>query len=81
MPRRPEHDRTPGQIVCPECRSGMVHKLVVLHAGEDTLITCLGAWESLPVWLRESFGEVRKGQPVRKRREVVREMRDQLEQL
>ena len=49
------------QIVCPACRSGLIHKIVVLHAGEDTLITCGGAWEALPSWLRDSFGAVKKG--------------------
>ena len=59
----------------------MIHRVVVLHAGEDTLITCSGAWESLPSWLQESFGQVRKGQPVSKRREVVEEIRSHLESL
>ena len=67
------------QIVCPACRSGLIHKIVVLHAGEDTLITCSGAWEALPSWLKDSFGAVKKGQPIGKRREVVREIWDHLE--
>ena len=69
-------DRAP--VVCPACKARLIHRLVVLHAGEDTLITCGGAWEALPAWLRESFGEVRKGQPISKRQAVVREIRDQL---
>ena len=64
--------------VCPACRSGMVHQLVVLHAGKDTLLTCRGAWDALPSWLTESFGQVKKGTHVEKRREVVAEIREQL---
>ncbi len=71
-------DESRAQIVCPACRAGLIHKIVVLHAGEDTLVTCKGAWEALPSWLQASFGEVKKGQPVAKRREVVREIRDEL---
>lgn len=73
----PEHARR--QIVCPACYDGMIHRVVVLHAGEDTLVTCRAAWDSLPTWLRESFGEVKKGQPIEKRREVIREIREHLE--
>ena len=67
------------QIFCPACRAGLIHKIVVLHAGEDTLVTCKGAWDALPSWLQLAFGEVRKGQPIEKRREVVQEIRDHLE--
>ena len=67
------------QIVCPACREGMVHEVVMLHAGPDTLITCRAAWDGLPGWLKESFGQVKKGEPVEKRREVVREIREHLE--
>ena len=66
------------QIVCPACRAGLIHKIVVLHAGEDTLVTCKGAWDALPSWLQLAFGEVKKGQPFAKRREVVREIREEL---
>lgn len=73
----PEHARR--QIVCPACREGLVHRVVVLHAGEDTLVTCGAAWDALPSWLQEAFGQVKKGQPIAKRREVVREIREHLE--
>lgn len=66
-------------VVCPACKAGLIHRVVVLHAGADTLITCSGAWEALPSWLKESFGEVKKGQPIERRREVVREILDHLE--
>lgn len=66
-------------MVCPQCRDGLVHRLTLLHAGADSLVLCCGAWESLPSWLRDSFGQVKKGTPVGKRREVVREIREHLQ--
>ena len=51
----------------------------MLHAGPDTVLICGGAWEALPSWLRLSFGEVKKGTSVSKRREVVREIAEQVE--
>lgn len=66
-------------VVCPACRAGLVHRVVVLHAGSETLVTCGGAWEALPSWLREAFGEVKKGKAMAERRQVVREIREQIE--
>lgn len=66
-------------LVCPRCRDGIVHQLTLLHAGPDSLVVCSGAWESLPSWLRVSFGQVKKGTSIAKRREVVREIREHLE--
>lgn len=64
------------QIVCHECKPGLIHKLVILHAGKDTLILCAGNWERLPSWLKDGFKEAKK---LMKRREIVGEIREHLE--
>lgn len=43
------------------------------------MVVCSGAWDALPSWLQEAFGQVKKGQSLSKRREVVREIREHLE--
>lgn len=65
------------QIVCPDCKEGLTHKLVILHAGEDTLIVCAGNWERLPPWLKEGFEHAKK---LMKRQEIVGEIREHLEE-
>jgi hypothetical protein len=66
------------RLVCPECRERLAHRLITLHAEDDTVLVCAGAWESLPQWLRDSF-ENAKGRGLGKRREAVTEIREHLE--
>ena len=56
----------------------MVHSLVTLHAAENTILVCSGAFDSLPSWLTEEFKAAKKG-GLDKRREVVAEIREYLE--
>lgn len=65
------------KIVCPDCKAALIHRLITLHAEEDTLIVCSGAWDSLPQWLRDAFTNS-KGKGIAKRREAVREIHEQL---
>jgi hypothetical protein len=78
MPVRETTAHPMSQVVCAACQGGLVHRLVTLHAGSDTMLVCSGAWEGLPSWLKESFGDVRKNGGVEKRREVVAEIRDEI---
>ena len=66
------------KIVCPDCRDRLVHRLITLYAAEDTFILCGGAWESLPAWLKDAHKACEK-KGLAKRREVVREIREQLQ--
>lgn len=54
----------------------MSHRLITLHAGKETILVCSGIWEAVPSWLKESFGDVRKNGGIKKRREVVAEIRE-----
>lgn len=74
IPPKTERQR----LVCAECRERMVHRLITLHAEEDTLIVCSGAWEGLTQWLRDAFNNT-KGKGIEKRREAVNEIREHLE--
>lgn len=65
------------KIVCPACTAALIHRLVTLHAEEDTLIVCSGAWDSVPQWARDAFTNS-KGKGIAKRREAVREIQEQL---
>ena len=64
-------------ITCPECQEKLVHRLITLHAGEDTMLVCEGSWEALPNYLREAYGHA-KGTGLSKRREIAQEIRDHL---
>lgn len=56
----------------------MVHRLITLHAEDETVLVCAGNWEALPQWMRDGF-EHSKGKGIEKRREVVREIREHCE--
>ena len=65
------------RLVCSECQDALAHKLITLHAAEDTVIVCEGNWNALPQWCRDSFTNAR-GKGLEKRREAVGEIREQL---
>lgn len=70
------------RYVCAACRGAgcLVHRLITLHAAEDTVMVCAGAWQGLPEWMRSSFKllEEKKGKNLTKRREIVQEIVDHL---
>lgn len=67
------------QVVCAACKESLSHRLITLHAGEDTILVCSGILEAVPSWLKEAFGDVRKNGGIKKRREVVAEIREYIE--
>lgn len=67
------------RVVCAACKQGLIHRLVTLHAGEDTILVCSGVWDGVPSWIKEAFGDMRKNGGIKKRREVVAEIREYIE--
>lgn len=68
------------EFVCKDCRAGLQHTLLTLHAGENTIIVCSGAWEGLPEWMRNGFTMLKEAgkKGLEKRREMVGDIREHL---
>lgn len=71
------------QIVCLACRvgKGLVHGLITLHAGEETIIICEAAMEALPKWMRDGWTQIKevgRRQGLDRRRNAAREIREHL---
>lgn len=67
------------RFVCPACRDRLEHRLITLHAGEDTIVVCKGAWDGLPKWMQDGIALLdKKGKSLSKRREVAREIMEEL---
>lgn len=66
------------RLLCGECRERLVHRMTTLHAEDDTVLICAGAWDSLPQWMRDAFEHAR-GRGLEKRREAVTEIREHLQ--
>lgn len=65
-------------VLCPKCfEACLCHNLITLHAAEETLRICEGAWEELPAHLREGFklAADAKTRGLVRRREAVQEIR------